>query len=353
MATGKCVNIGKPCSKALKKYVIEADKTNFVCPECGGKLIACDGPVTDPDSLKKAGGTFTANNSDKDNSQKKNKLMYYVIGAVAVVAIVAVAVYFLIFPKPAPVVQIKGLEIADYDPMVWVDTTDTLTVVPTPADAKATYIWSSSNEAVATVIDGVVKVVGEGETTITVKVEGHEEISATAKLYAENSPGEIDVESMTFTETEKDMVLSPNTEKQLNIDCTPDNANEGVFWKSDNPNVATVSDKGLVKAIALGTSTITAETSRTHTTTSIKVTVKKGEGNKIDLGFATYEGDLKNGKPEGNGTMTFKTRHVIPGSKGDIVAEPGEYAVGTWRNGEVNLVTLHQNNGNKPIITHK
>ena len=123
MATGKCVNIGKPCSKALKKYVIEADKTNFVCPECGGKLIACDGPVTDPDSLKKAGGTFTANNSDKDNSQKKNKLMYYVIGAVAVVAIVAVAVYFLIYPKPAPVVQIKGLEIADYDPMVWVDTT--------------------------------------------------------------------------------------------------------------------------------------------------------------------------------------------------------------------------------------
>ena len=194
---------------------------------------------------------------------------------------------------------------------------------------------------------------GEGETTITVKVKGNEEISATAKLYAENSLGEIDVESMTFTETEKDMVLSPNTEKQLNIDCTPGNANEGVSWKSDNPNVATVSDKGLVKAIALGTSTITAETSRTHKTASIKVTVKKDDGGKINLGFATYEGDRKNGKPEGNGTMTFKTRHVIPGSKGDVVAEPGEYAVGTWRNGEVNLVTLHQNNGNKPIITHK
>lgn len=291
MATGKCVNIGKPCSKALKKYVIEADKTNFVCPECGGKLIACDGPVTDPDSLKKAGGTFTANNSDKDNSQKKNKLMYYVIGAVAVVAIVAVAVYFLIFPKPAPVVQIKGLEIADYDPMVWVDTTDTLTVVPTPADAKATYIWSSSNEAVAMVIDGVVKVVGEGETTITVKVEGHEEISATAKLYSE------------------------------------------IYEEYEGPTVEEPEDKG-----------------KDEGTTK---PVQKPVSNKIDLGFATYEGDLKNGKPEGNGTMTFKTRHVIPGSKGDVVAEPGEYAVGTWRNGEVNLVTLHQNNGNKPIITHK
>ena len=51
--------------------------------------------------------------------------------------------------------------------------------------------------------------------------------------------------------------------------------------------------------------------------------------------------------------MTFKSQHIIPGSKGDVVAEPGEYVVGTWRNGEVNLVTLHQKNGNKPIITHK
>ena len=39
MATGKCVNIGKPCSKALKREVIEADKTNFVCPECGELLV--------------------------------------------------------------------------------------------------------------------------------------------------------------------------------------------------------------------------------------------------------------------------------------------------------------------------
>lgn len=322
---GICVN--DECE--LCDQIQEAEKSDFVCSKCGKELVPSEGGNT---------------------NREKNKTLMYVIGATAVIAVAGGATYFLSAGSDTPITK---LEIANYDPMVWVDTTDTLTVVPTPADAKATYIWSSSNEAVATVIDGVVKVVGEGETTITVKVEGHEEISATAKLYAENSPGEIDVESMTFTETEKDMVLSPNTEKQLNIDCTPGNANEGVSWKSDNPNVATVSDKGLVKAIALGTSTITAETSRTHKTASIKVTVKKDDGGKINLGFATYEGDRKNGKPEGNGTMTFKTRHVIPGSKGDVVAEPGEYAVGTWRNGEVNLVTLHQNNGNKPIITHK
>lgn len=346
MATGRCTNIGNKCEIAVKRLVVEANSANFVCPKCGKKLMPCPGPATYKDgSTGPDGPTETT----PPPPPPRNKLVPIIIGATAVIAIAGGATYFLSAGSDTPITK---LEIADYDPMVWVDTTDTLTVVPTPADAKATYIWSSSNEAVATVMDGVVKVVGEGETTITVKVKGNEEISATAKLYAENSPGEIDVESMTFFQTEKDMVLSPNAKKKLSIDCTPGNANEGVFWKSDNPNVATVSDKGLVKAIAPGTSTITAETSRTHTTASIKVTVKD-EGNKIDLGFATYEGDLKNGKPEGNGTMTFKTRHVIPGSKGDVVAEPGEYAQGTWRNGEVNLVTLHQKNGNKPIVTHK
>lgn len=348
MATGKCVNIGKPCSKALKRYVIEADKTNFVCPECGGKLVPCDGPVTDPDSLKKEGTGIPSKTTTPPQSKK---LIFIIGGIVALAAIGGGTAYYLSSSEERPIPT--KLEIVDYDPALWVGTTDTLTVKSTPADAKATYIWSSSNESVATVMDGIVRVVGEGETTITVKVEGNEEISASTTFYAENAPSNIDVKEMVFMETEKDMILTPNAEKKLNINCIPGNANESISWQSKNPNVATVSNDGLVKAIAQGTSIITAKTNRTNKTISIKVTVKNGNTNRIDFGFATYQGDIKNGKPEGNGTMTFKNRHIIPGSKGDVVAEPGEYVVGTWRNGEVNLVTLHQKNGNKPIITHK
>lgn len=36
---GKCVNIGKPCSKALKKEIQEVDSLNFICPECGQPLV--------------------------------------------------------------------------------------------------------------------------------------------------------------------------------------------------------------------------------------------------------------------------------------------------------------------------
>ena len=268
MAKGKCVNIGKPCSKALERCVIEADKTNFVCPECGSKLVPCDAPP--PISWWDRYGKVIIG------------------GVVALAAIGGGTAYYLTSSGEEPVQPITHLEIADYDPALWVGTTDTLTVKPTPADAKATYIWNSSNENVATVMNGIVKVVGEGETTITVKVEGNEEISASATFYAENY-------------------------EEGPVDEQP----KGKGKKEDpEPTPTPVS-------------------------------------NKINLGFAIYQGDVKNGKPEGNGTMTFKSQHIIPGSKGDVVAEPGEYVEGTWRNGEVNLVTLHQKNGNKPIITHK
>ncbi len=69
--------------------------------------------------------------------------------------------------------------------------------------------------------------------------------------------------------------------------------------------------------------------------------------------YYTYEGSTQNGKPHGNGTMTFVKKCVVPGSKGNIVAQPGEYAIGKWVNGEVNLVTLYQKSGNRTIITHK
>lgn len=36
---GKCVNIGLPCSKALKKEIQEVDSLNFICPECGQPLV--------------------------------------------------------------------------------------------------------------------------------------------------------------------------------------------------------------------------------------------------------------------------------------------------------------------------
>ena len=58
----------------------------------------------------------------------------------------------------------------------------TLTVVPTPEDATATVAWTSSDETVATVADGVVTAVSTGTATITATSTIDAEVSATATI---------------------------------------------------------------------------------------------------------------------------------------------------------------------------
>lgn len=309
----------------------EAEKSNFVCQGCGKELI--------PFGNNKTSGGIT-------NPVKIG------IGA-AILATLGIGGYFLIGSSPKT--DINNIRFENSEGMLFVGTVDTLRVITDPADTHATYIWSTDNDAVAVVDNqGVVSGIAAGEATITAKLKEDESISTSMKYYVEEWEL-VDVQSMEFMEKEKDLVLTPGSQKTLNIDCTPGNANESVFFKSENTQVATVTDNGLLTAISPGTTTITATSDRTKTSISIQVKVKNESTPKnfIDLGYATYEGDLKNGKPEGNGTMTFKQRAVVPGSKGDEEAQPGEYAQGKWCNGEVNLVTLYKKDGNRPILTHK
>lgn len=80
----------------------------------------------------------------------------------------------------------------------------------------------------------------------------------------------------------------------------------------------------------------------------------KPKATKFDLGYATYEpmegaSGIKNGMPNGNGIMRFKSRQTIPGTV-DCVAEPGEWVNGMWREGKVNAGTWYRNDGNQVIV---
>lgn len=70
----------------------------------------------------------------------------------------------------------------------------------------------------------------------------------------------------------------------------------------------------------------------------------------LDLGYARYTGDKKNGQPHGNGEMVFTKRATIPGTI-DFEAQPGERVSGTWRNGRVNSARLFHKNGTSENIT--
>lgn len=131
--------------------------------------------------------------------------------------------------------------------------------------------------------------------------------------------GESAVKSATTTVYTKKVVLSYSTLKltrtakqQLKASLTPTNSKQPIHWSTSNAKVATVTDKGLVHGVEIGTATITATSGSAsascHVTvipgrvTINKVTKKKAgtlrvEWNKISSAeyYRVYRATSKNG----------------------------------------------------------
>lgn len=124
-----------------------------------------------------------------------------------------------------------------------------LTASLTPVDTSDELTWTSSNEEVATVEDGVVKAVGLGEAEI-VAMAGSVTKSCPVKVYQGVNNITLDVTSHTMTIGDF---------LQLTATIYPKDAEyKDVIWSSDNEDVAVVDQKGLVQAKAYGKVKITA-----------------------------------------------------------------------------------------------
>lgn len=122
-------------------------------------------------------------------------------------------------------------------------------------------IWTSSNEAVATVEDGIVTVLATGVTTIKASFAGDEnykkaEVSYT--LTVQDSRQAIDLSfaetsvTVNITETVAAPTLNGNT------------GNGAVTYESSDETIATVDAAGVVTGVAVGTATITATVAATN-----------------------------------------------------------------------------------------
>lgn len=153
------------------------------------------------------------------------------------------------------------------------------TVNPDNATDK-TVTWESSDEAVATVSDdGLVLAVGEGTAVITATAGAK---SATCNVKV-SKPGQvvIDVTEVRLDKTK--LTLKKGQEYQLTATVLPLNATYNtVTWTSSNIEVATVSETGLVKALAQGTVVITAEAGEKSAVCELTVTNTESGGGDIE-----------------------------------------------------------------------
>ena len=130
----------------------------------------------------------------------------------------------------------------------------TLQVRAMPEGAKLPAItgWASSNTAMVRVDeDGSVHAVGNGTAVVTVQAENGMTASSTITVQTRDQAVALDRTALT---------LEPGETAKVKATVSPSDATyKYIFWTSSDETVATVSDSGLVTAVAEGTATITAK----------------------------------------------------------------------------------------------
>ena len=162
-------------------------------------------------------------------------------------------------PTPEPVQEPTQeseptLEITAEKTALIVGETLLLSVTFTPEDAAVPFILSSSDESVASVdADGRVTALGVGDVTITAQAENG--LCAAITLSVEPVlPTDI---ALSFSEPQR---LVKGRKLQLEATLYPEGAASKLTWTSSKADIATVSQKGLVKAKNYGTTIITVKT---------------------------------------------------------------------------------------------
>ena len=159
-----------------------------------------------------------------------------------------------------------------------------LEVIASPSDAEGyTLQWESSDEAVASVSDdGEVTALSAGTADITVSSG---EISATCAVTVKEPV--IPVESVSLDVQQLELNIGETYTLQATV--LPENAtNKGIKWSSDDSEIATVDESGLVTAVSLGETVITVITDDGSKTASCMLTVsQKINGHEyVDLGLS-------------------------------------------------------------------
>ena len=166
-------------------------------------------------------------------------------------------------------IQVTGVQLNTNALSLKVGATSQLTATVLPAGADNRLTWTSSNTAVATVTNGLVKAVKAGTSVITVKTVNGKTASCQVTVTAP-APTKVSVKSVGLNKTK--LTLGVKETFKLTATVKPSNAtNKKVTWKTSKKSVATVKN-GKITAKKKGTATITATVDGKKKT--CKVTVK-------------------------------------------------------------------------------
>ena len=173
-----------------------------------------------------------------------------------------------------------------------------------------------------------------------------------------DNPTEVRIESIALDKTNIEMFVGEID--TLKVSLTPAVADtKNLEWHSEDTRIATI-ENGVIKALAKGEVVISIKDTQGETSALCKIKVKTtpilppqdgGEGGKTSVSVkgGGYIGQVKNGKPHGQGTLTYNNRtRISTRDMKERYAEAGQYIIGEFYEGELVQGKLFDK-GNEPI----
>lgn len=208
----------------------------------------------------------------------------------------------------------------------------TLTATVEPAKTTDTVVWSSSNEAVATVSDGTVTAAKAGTTEITATAGN---VKATCTVTVSDPVYKVTDIKLTAAPSRR---IAAGQKVKLKASIAPSNATDkSVTWTSSNKKVATVNAKGLVtfKKNAGGKKVTITATAKDGSKKFAKITLTcmKGSVKSIKLSGKTT---VKSGK-----TTKLKAKVSTKNGKANKTV--------VWSSSNTKLATVDKNGKVKTV----
>ena len=192
-----------------------------------------------------------------------------------------------------PEVPLTGIKLKEENVTVEIGKTGYIGAIYNPSDAsdKVLY-WSSSDESVAKVNEGVITAIGRGTVMLT----------ATSRDGGKTATCEVTVTDPNYKElksikmNQETVILKKGENGWIGVTYNPSNASNKVLtWKSSNEDVAIVRE-GNVKAVGEGTAILTATSEDGGKTASCKVIVTGGKKHLENIALKTTTLEMKPGE---------------------------------------------------------
>ena len=222
------------------------------------------------------------------------------------------------------------------------DIRDYLVIEPNDATDIDTMKWDTEDHDVAIVNNGIVTAVGNGTTNVVVTIG-----DCVAKLPVTVTVPVTGVEFEGIDEVNLDLTTNPKTDLSGYVKVSPNDADvEGYNWRSDNTEVATVDENGVVTAVGKGTANIIVEVSNHEATIPVNV--------KASVGSVSFDPDLKEVVLDTKVDTTEELKDYLV-----FTPEDPDYTNMTWTSSDEKVATVDENgvvtavgNGNATITVN-